>query len=79
METIAYYIISALISYAISTLLAPRPVPPKASAMEDFDFPQFEDGTPQCVFFGDCWTEDWMILGMGNFRTEEIRQSGGGK
>jgi hypothetical protein len=25
--------------------------------------PMPDEGTPQCVFFGDCWTADWFVLG----------------
>jgi len=73
METyILYYIASMLISYFVSSLLAPKPQQPKAAAFDDFDFPQVEEGTPQAVVFGDCWSEDWTIIGLGNYRTEEI-------
>jgi hypothetical protein len=24
--------------------------------------PMPDEGTPQCVFFGDCWTADWFVL-----------------
>lgn len=49
----------------------------KPVALEDFDFPQAEEGTPQAVTFGDCWTEDWMVLGVGNYRTEKIKTKSG--
>jgi hypothetical protein len=45
----------------------------------DIDFPQADEGTPQCVVFGECWTGDWMVLGYGNYRTQEIRKSNPGK
>lgn len=48
-------------------------------AFEDFEFPQFDEGTPQAVFFGDCWSKDWMVLTVGNYRTQAIRKKGGGK
>lgn len=67
-----FYIVIATV---IFTAMQPKQKPPKAPAFEDFDFPQFEEGTPQCVIFGDCWTEDWMVLAVGNYRTTEIRKS----
>ncbi len=71
--------ITALIaSYAIQALLTPKTDPQKPAALEDFDFPQFEEGTPQAVVFGDIWTEDQFILWYGNLRTSAIK-SGGGK
>ncbi len=65
---IAIMIVSLLLEYA------PTPRPPKAkpAALSDFDFPQSTEGTPQAVIFGDCWTEDWMVLGVGNFRTTPV-------
>lgn len=66
-------------SYYSSYKNRPKPTAPKAVAFEDFSFPQFEEGTPQCVFFGDCWTEDWMVLGYGNYRVQPIKTKGGKK
>ncbi|WOE76326.1 hypothetical protein [Alterisphingorhabdus coralli] len=64
-----------LAHYAISSLLTPtqrnRP-----ATLEEFDFPQVEEGTEQAVFFGDCWTEDWQVLWYGNLRTKKIKQGG---
>ncbi len=59
-------------SYVIQVALQPKPVKPKPTALEDIQFPQFEEGTPQEVVFGDCWTESWMVLGVGNYRTSEV-------
>jgi hypothetical protein len=47
-------------------------------ALADLEFPQADEGTPQAVFFGECWTSDWAVLGVGNYRTTPII-SGGGK
>lgn len=49
----------------------------KPASLEEFEFPQADEGTPQAVTFGDCWTEDWMVLGVGNYRAEAIRTSSG--
>lgn len=69
----AILIVSAVYAYTN------RPKTPKQKpvAFEDIDFPQFEEGTPQIVFFGDCWTPDWMVLTVGNYRTRAIRTKGG--
>lgn len=74
-----YQIIILIASYIISAVLAPKPQKPKPAAFDDIEFPQFEEGTPQPVIFGDVWTESWMVLGVGNYRTEEIRSEGGKK
>lgn len=66
-------------SYAIQALLTPKPVKPKAAALEDFDFPQVEEGTPQSIVFGDVWISDWHVLWYGNLRTTAVRSKGGKK
>jgi hypothetical protein len=71
------FIIQALVMIAISVLIttamAPKPARREPEQFEDLDFPQVEDGTPQCVVFGDVWVKDWTILGLGNYRTTEMR------
>lgn len=66
-------------SYAITALLMPKPEKPKPAALEDFDFPQVDDGTPQSVIFGDVWISDWHVLWYGNLRTSEVTYKGGKK
>jgi hypothetical protein len=63
-----------VVSYILSVALAPKPPTPQAAAFEDFDFPQSTEGTAQAIIFGDCWVEDWMVLGVGNYRTSEIKR-----
>lgn len=65
---IAIMVVALLVEYA----LAPKPPNAKPAALSDFTFPQSTEGTPQAVIFGDCWTEDWMVIGVGNFRTTPI-------
>jgi len=72
---IAMMVVSALIQLA----LAPKQQGPAPTAFEDIDFPQADEGTPQAVVFGDCWSGDWMVLAVGNYRVEEIKQKGGKK
>lgn len=66
-----------LASMVISALLMPKIKPPDPTKFQDIDFPQADEGTPQCVFFGDNWSGDWTVLGVGNYRTEPIKQEGG--
>lgn len=66
-------------SYAIQVLLTPKQETPKPAALDDFDFPQVDEGTPQSVIFGDVWIQDWMVLWYGNLRTSEVKSSGGKK
>jgi hypothetical protein len=64
-------------SFVISAALAPKIKPPAPTAFEDIDFPQAEEGTPQAVIFGDCWSGDWTVLTVGNYRTEGIESDEG--
>lgn len=66
-------------SYAITSLTARRPPNAKPVALTDFEFPQAAEGTPQAIIFGDCWTNDWMVLWYGNYQTQAIRKKGGKK
>lgn len=71
------YIVVLLVSAYISYENRPKTTTPKPAAFEEFEFPQFEEGTPQAVTFGDCWTKDWFVLAVGNYRTSRIRADGG--
>jgi hypothetical protein len=66
-------------SFAIQALITPKPEKPKPAGMDEFDFPQTDEGTPQSVFFGDCWTSDWVVLWYGNLRTSAVKSKGGKK
>lgn len=66
-------------SYVIQAVFTPKQQPPQPASLEDMNIPQAEEGTPQCVVFGDCWVEDWTVLGYGNFRTTAIKSKGGKK
>lgn len=71
MPLFAWAFIFLVASFAIQSLLV-RPQSQPPASLADFDFPQAEEGTPQAVFFGDCWTDGWMVLWYGNFRTTKI-------
>lgn len=70
-------VIILIASLIISYVTAPKPQNAKPAALSDFDFPQFDEGTPQAVIFGDCWCPDWFVLGYGDFRTTPIHADGG--
>ena len=65
-----------VVSYFVNQALAPRQKnnTPEAVSSNDWNFPQIDEGIPQCVFFGDCWVEDWQVLAYGNYRTVEIKK-----
>jgi hypothetical protein len=73
----AVYIIIMILAYFVALATAPKPPKPRPPALEEIEFPQYEEGTPQEVIFGDCWTESWMVLGYGDYRTSEIRRKSG--
>lgn len=67
-----------VISYVITQSMIKRPQDAKPSGIGDFDLPVAEEGTPQAVFFGDCWSGDWQVLWYGDFEVQPL-YSGGGK
>lgn len=79
MQQVLIAIALIVASYLISASMVPKPVEASPAGREDFDFPQTEDGTPQCVIFGDVWVSDWTILDLCNFRTTAIEKDSGGK
>lgn len=71
-----YYLVASLI---ISAMFTPKAQVQPPAAFEDFDFPQADEGTPQAVHFGECWSSSWMVLAVGDYRSEAIRKKGGKK
>ncbi|RLM23707.1 hypothetical protein BIY29_10240 [Brenneria alni] len=70
-----YYLAVMVASYFINQALAKNnQTKPEAATADDWDFPQTDEGTAQCIFFGDCWTEDWQVLDYGNYRYEAIKK-----
>lgn len=63
-----------VVSYVISAAMRPKQKHAKAAALEDFDFPQGTEGTAQVEVFGTVWVNEWMVLGVGNFRTQPVRK-----
>lgn len=66
-------------SYVITAAMTPKAQPPQAEALNQIDFPQVDEGTPQAVIFGDCWSADWTVLAVGNYRTKAIMKDDGAK
>lgn len=76
---IYYAIAMMVVSTLIQLALTPKQQGALPTAFSDIDFPQADEGTPQSVVFGDCWSGDWMVLAVGNYRVEPIRAKGGKK
>ncbi|GHU15435.1 hypothetical protein FACS189441_7090 [Betaproteobacteria bacterium] len=72
-DDLIYFLVVLAISYAT----APKPVKPKPATLEEFELPTPEEGTAQCVVFGDCWTKDWQVLTYGNLRTAAVKTKSG--
>ena len=77
--SLVYAIALLVISIAITALTARRPPDAKPASITDFDFPQSAEGTPEAIIFGDCWTEDWMVLWYGNYRVNTLYGDSGKK
>lgn len=73
---VAKFVAVIVASYLLNQAMARRnkTSSPAAATEDDFNFPQPDEGTPQCVFFGDCWTGDWCVMCYGNFRYEAIKK-----
>jgi len=76
MDPFTIALVLMVASYTI-TALTTKTVKREPGSLEDFDFPQIEEGTPHAIFFGDCWTAGWLVIWYGNMRTTKIK--GGGK
>lgn len=72
-------IVIIIASMIIQAAMTPKQQPPQPTAFADITFPQADEGTPQCVIFGDCWVSDWTVLAVGDYRTESISASSAGK
>lgn len=76
-DALLYLVASVLITVIFTPKVNQNANPPAAA--EDFDFPQADEGTPQAVYFGECWSKSWMVLDVGDYRVTEIRKKGGKK
>lgn len=75
MPLFAWALIFMVASYAIQSLTMKQQTQ-KPASLEEFDFPQVDEGTPHAVVFGDGWTAGWQVLWYGNFRTIKIKSGG---
>lgn len=75
MHLLVIAFVMLVVSFIIQSFLIKRPKT-KPAALEDWDFPQWEEGTPEPVFFGDCWTDGPTVMWWGNYRTKKIKSGG---
>lgn len=79
MEMFCYALVMMVASALIQAVFAPRTAEPAAGTLSDFDIPQIDEGTPQAVIFGECWSGDWQVLAYGNLRTSKVYTKSGKK
>lgn len=66
-------------SYLLQTALGNKPKGPKPAAFSDIDFPLCEEGESKGAVFGQCWSESWFVITVGNYRTKAIFSKGSKK
>jgi hypothetical protein len=65
-----------VVSYVIQSVMMKARPEVKPAAIEEWEFPQSEDGTPQAIIFGDSWATGPMVIWYGNYRTFKIKSKG---
>jgi hypothetical protein len=78
MEIFAYVAV-LLISAVVAMALAPKPKPPTAAALNDFQAPTAEEGRAVPVIFGDVWVTGPNVVWFGDLRVSPIKKKGGKK
>jgi hypothetical protein len=76
MASVIYYIVMIIVA-VLSYVLRPKPPTPKPAALEDFDLPTPDEGTPQRVIFGERGKKAWEVLWYGNLQTSKIKSKSG--
>lgn len=75
LKNLLLYVATAALSYA----LGPKPQGPKASGIEDFNFPTNNEGKEISVCFGTCWIRDPHVQWFGDLKNRPIKAKGGKK
>ena len=75
MPAFAWALLLMVASYVIQSIVM-KPQTQAPAGLEEFDFPQAEEGTPEAIFFGDNWTKGFQVLWYGNMRTKKIKSKG---
>lgn len=65
-----------LVASYLITSLTMKQQNAKPAILEDWDFPQSDEGTTQCVVFGDVWLKGPFILWYGDYETIKITAGG---
>lgn len=75
MPMFAWALLAMVASYVLTSVTM-KTQDAKPASLEDFDVPQFQEGTPHAIVFGDVWLDGWQVLWYGNFRTTKIKSGG---
>lgn len=63
----------------ITSLLTPKPPPPKAATLDDIKTPRANEGDEIGKLYGTRWLKSPQEAWHGDFRSEAIKSSGGKK
>lgn len=76
MVQVIWFIVSVIVSYYASSQMMKNRQKRDPLTEKDVDIPQIDEGTPQAVLHGDCWTSGWTVLGWGNLQSEGVKEHG---
>ena len=65
-------IVLSVASTVLSMLMQPRPLPPIAASLSDFQVPTAEEGRPVPVIFGTVLIKGANVIWYGDLKKEEI-------
>lgn len=68
-----------VVAALVSSLLTPRPEPPKPADIEDIDVPRTEEGAEIGYAAGSPWIKAAQVHSYGDFKSEAIKSSGSKK
>lgn len=72
-------LILGVVMTVISWLLRPKPEPPKAGTLADFNAPKAEEGAELGWVYGTVWIKDPQVHWYGDWRTIPVKTSEGKK
>ena len=70
-----FVVVALLVVSFVLTSLMVKNQKQKPASLEEFDFPQSDEGTPEAVIFGDVWQKGPFVPWYGDLETIKIKQS----
>lgn len=71
-----FVVVALLVVSFVLTSLMVKKQNQKPASLEEFDFPQADEGTPESVIFGDVWQKGPFVPWYGQLTTKKIKQEG---